>query len=179
MPKKTFQSIKQFELMQCILLVFLGLIFLVPLIQKEETAYVIISLYFFWVGLTSMIRGKKYQKDENIFQVTVTGGFIYIILALIIGVLTQIGPTLISIVLGLFIIIYAFTRGFFYQEIANMHGISLYNLVYAGLGLIVLFIPDERFELVKLLFGVIVILMGIMNYFVIVKQLTKNSREAI
>ena len=148
-----------------------------PIIREEQAAYTIVSLYFMGIGLVSIIRGSKYNRDESIFQVTVIGGFIYIVLASILLLLIKLGSLLVAVVLGMFVVISALSRGFFYEEVVNLPKIRWYNLLYVAMGLLLMTVPSERFALIKVFFGMINICVGIINYYVIAKRLMENSQE--
>ncbi|MGX6961660.1 hypothetical protein [Vagococcus xieshaowenii] len=170
-------ALKKIELIQSILLCLLGLFFFFPVINNPEQACLIVGIYFLVLGLIAIGRGKKYNRDENVFQVTVTGGSIFLVFSIIIFFLSQVAPTLVSIVLGSFIIVCVIYRGFFYIELLKLENQIFYNLVFASLGIIFLFLPVDFFSIIKIFFSVTMITMGISNYFFVIGQIREKIQE--
>ena len=170
MSEKAWQSIRRFEKIQSLFLLVLGLFSLCPLANHTKFFLIMMSIYFLTIGATSVARGCKSKNDENLFQVAVAGGIIYIIIGCVIFRLMDVVSFLIAIILGLFILITVVTKWFFYHENIKLTKLFYLNVSYFMIGFFMLFIPSYEVVNLKIIFGITMISMSVTNFIVMIKN---------
>lgn len=159
--EKYITSIKRYEVFQLIYYIVFGVLTLLH--PKEMIPCFIswISLYYFVSGIFSLNRSIVFKKNEEIYEMSLIGGVIYLIISIVLYSCFRELFSLLPIILGLFIIMNLLIKNLYYKQFSHSGSkMSWLYMVIFIIGFISLFNPLKSSILGVQLFGVLLILLG-------------------
>lgn len=172
MEEKEIKSVKKeflvFLILKALLAIGLGMAFLINPDGMISTFSYLIGIVLIIYGLIESINGIKTRKNYKYGTLIIEDGIMNIIVGLILVFWPNLGPNLVMIILGIWIIL----GGIIQLFIANKYkdqigGRNIRGIITVVLGGIILFNPSSSVQIFSMIIGALGLLYGIYLLFLI------------
>jgi len=172
MEESDLKSVKKellvFLILKALIAIGLGMAFLVNPNGMITTFSYIIGIALIIYGLVETVNGIKSRKEFTFSNLIIEDGLMNIIVGLILVFWPNLGPNLVMIILGVWIIL----GGLIQLFIANKYkdqvgGRNIRGIITIVLGAIIVFNPSSSVQLVSMIIGALGLLYGIYLLFLI------------
>lgn len=157
-------------IIQALLAIGIGLAFLLNPDGMVTTSSYIIGIVLIIYGAMESISGFKAKKDYNFGQLVINDGIISIIIGLILIFWPNLGPNMVMIILGAWIIIGGLIQLVIANKFKDNSGSrNVRGVLAIILGVLIIFNPSDSVQLVSMTIGGLSLIYGLFLLFQIIR----------